>query len=150
MSELIFNQSPEIKIATNTFINVPIILKYEDLNLIEVVKDLTMGYTTKIPIFHSDGTDLGVALNSRFFPTEEGKKAGVIVDKHPGLWVCKLNGQELFEIRQEKPNLFKTTAELYTNDGSFIKLDESPDINITRNGILSAINQMESLGINNN
>lgn len=142
MSELIFNQSPEIKIATNTFINVPIILKYGDINLIEVVKGLKMDYTTKISIFHSDGTSLGVAYNSRFFRTEEGEKAGVIVDMHPNLWVCKLNGRELFEIRQEKPNLFKITAELYTNDGAFIKIDENPSINITRNNLLSVINQM--------
>lgn len=129
MSELIFNQSPIIEIASNKFINVPVILKYEDLNLIEVVQDMTVGYATKIPIYHSDGTYLGVAINSRFYSTDEGKKAGVIIDKRPDLWVCKMNGKELFEIRQQNSNEFKTTAEIFTNDGYIIKIDNNPIIN---------------------
>lgn len=130
MSELVFSQSPCITIASNTFINVPIILRYEDLNLIEVIKDLTIGYHIEIPIYHPDGTKLAVAKNSRIFNTSEGEKAGVKIDKHPGVWICKMENKELFEIRQEGPNLFKTTAELYTNDGCFIKCTDNPEINV--------------------
>ena len=134
MSELIFTKYPIIKIATNTFINTPIILRYEELNLIEVVNDLVLGYATKIPIFHPDGTHLAVVVNSRIFPTKEGEKAGITIDKRKGIWVCKMDNKELFEIRQQEDNLFKTTAELYTNDGSFIKCDDNPDVKIFNNG----------------
>lgn len=134
MSELIFNQTPVINIASNTFINVPIILRYEDINLIEVVRKQTFGYYTKIPIYHSDGTYLGVARNSRFFPNSKGEKANVIIDKYFGLWICKMNGKELFEIRQQTGNLFKTTAELYTNDGSFVKVEKDASLYL-KNGI---------------
>lgn len=124
MSELIFNQSPIIEIATNKFINVPVILRYDDLNLIEVVKNLDLGYQTKIPIYHSDGTYLAVAINSRIFLTKEGEKAGIVIEKHPKLWVCKMDGKELFEIHQQDDGSFKTIAELFTNDGSFVKCSD--------------------------
>ena len=126
MSELIFTSSPAIKIASNTFINTPVILRFEDLNLIEVVKGLELGYEMKIPIFHPDGTHLADSHNSRIFLTKDGKNAGITMDKHPGIWVCKMNNKELFEIRQQEDNLFKTTAELYTNDGFFIKCFDNP------------------------
>lgn len=134
MSELIFNQSPIIEISSNKFINVPVILRYEDLNLIEVIKNLVVGYATKIPIYHPDGTHLGVAINSRFYETVEGKKAGVVIDKYPKLWVCKMDNKELFEIRQKDTNKFKTTAELYTNDGSFVKVEKDASLYL-KNGI---------------
>jgi hypothetical protein len=38
--ELVFQASPRIVIATNTFINVPVILKYEDTPLLEVCTGL--------------------------------------------------------------------------------------------------------------
>lgn len=53
---IIFQASPRVTIATNTFINVPVVLKYEDINLIEIVKREQLGYTTQIPIYHQDGT----------------------------------------------------------------------------------------------
>lgn len=130
MSELIFSQSPCINIASNTFINVPVILRYENLNLIEVIKDLEIGYCTQIPIFHPDGTKLAVAKNSRIFNTPDGVKAGVKIEKYPGLWVCKMENKDLFEIRQQGPDLFKTTAELYTNDGFFVKCTDNPQVGL--------------------
>jgi hypothetical protein len=130
MNELFFNDSSAISIASNTFINVPIILRYDNLNLIEVVKDLQIGYYTQIPIYHPDGTKLAVAKGARIFNTKEGEKAGVVIDKYPNIWVCRREKQTLFEIRQQSPNLFKTTAELYTNDGYFIKCTDNPHIDL--------------------
>ena len=54
-NSLIFQTFPIVKIATNTFINVPVILKYEETNLIEIVKEAQLGFTTQIPIYNSDG-----------------------------------------------------------------------------------------------
>jgi len=51
MSEsLVFLSSPIVTIATNTFVNVPIILKYEDTPMIEIVHDVGIGFTFQIPI----------------------------------------------------------------------------------------------------
>ncbi len=123
---LIFQTSPKVTIATNTFINVPIILKYEDINLIEVVQQHGIVYTTQIPIYHQDGTYLAKAVGNRLFLTDEGKKTGLKIEKHQSLWVCEMDGKTLFEIQQQTGDAFKTTAELYTPDGYFVKCTNSP------------------------
>lgn len=126
-NSLIFQPDSKIIVATNTFINVPVILKYENINLIEVIKESQFEYTTQIPIFHADGTSLAVAKGSRIYKTKEGEKAGVEIKQYPNLWVCVQDGKTLFEIRQQPGDFFKTTAELYANDGFFIKTtDETP------------------------
>ena len=125
-NKLIFNNQYRFELATNLFVNVPVILKYEDIDLISVIRETTLEYTTKIPIFHSDGKHLADAKGSRLFKTPEGEKAGLEIDKYPNLWVGKINGKIIFEIRQKSPDLFKTTAELYTNDGYFVKCLDNP------------------------
>jgi hypothetical protein len=125
-NSLIFQTSPKVTIATNTFVNVPIILKYEDTNLIEVVKEESLGFTTQIPIYHQDGTYLAKVTGNRLYLTEDGKKTGLKIEKHEGLWVCSIDKQTLFEIQQQTGDAFKTTAELYTPDGYFVKCTDSP------------------------
>ena len=49
---LVFQKSPEIELATNRFINVPIILQYDVTPLIEVVKEINIGFEIQIPIYH--------------------------------------------------------------------------------------------------
>jgi hypothetical protein len=115
-----------VTIATNTFVNVPIILQYEDTNLIEIIKEVGLGFTTQIPIYHSDGTFLAKVKGNRIFPTKVGEKAGITIDKYRGLWVCKMNNKTLFEIQQQTSDAFKTTAELYTPDGYFVKCSNEP------------------------
>ena len=126
INKLIYQTTPKVTIATNTFVNVPVILKYEDLNLIEIVKDEKLGFTTKIPIYHSDGTYLAKVNGTRMFPTEEGEKAGLKIEKYKELWVCTMNGRTLFEIQQQSGDSFKTSAELYTSDGYFVKCSDAP------------------------
>ena len=125
MNKLIFQNTSEIILATNTFINVEEILKFEDTNLIELVKDVNLGLTTKIPIYHSDGTYLTKVVGTRVFPTELGKKAGVRIEKLSDVWECKLDGKTIFEIHHKKGESFKTYAELYTPEGYFVKCSES-------------------------
>ncbi len=91
-----------------------------------MVKETATEYTTKIPIFHSDGTHLADAKGNRLYTTPAGAKAGLKIEQHPQLWVCKMNGKEIFEIRQKSPDFFKTTAELYTNDGFFVRCLDNP------------------------
>jgi hypothetical protein len=129
-NSLIFQTSPKVIIATNTFINVPVILKYEDINLIEIISEQNLGYTTQIPIFHSDGTQLAKVRGNRMYLTKDGEKAGLKIEKYQGLWVCTLERQTLFEIQQETGDSFKATAELYTPDGCFVKCTSSPTPNL--------------------
>ena len=132
---IIYQSSPRVILATNTFINVPIILKYEDTNLIEIIREADLGYTTQIPIYHSDGTYLAKATGNRLYLTEEGKKVGLTIDKYKTAWVCKMADKTLFEIQQQPGDAFKTVAELYTPDGYFIKCANDPvPIVIDNNG----------------
>lgn len=121
MSVLVFQHHPEIMIASNLFVNVHKIIQYEDVPLIEVVKEVQAGYEIQIPIYHNDGTYLAKVKGSRIFPTKEGVKAGVTL-RHPDkMSICEMKGKTIFEIRREEAAALKTNAELYTNDGSFIQ-----------------------------
>lgn len=121
MDRLIFSKSSSITIATNTFINVPIILQYEDTPMIQVVKDEVTDFTTQIPIYDLNGVYLAKVVGSRIFRTDAGKDAGVEIKHYSGLWVCEHNGKTLFEIKYVSPVALSTSAELYTPDGVFIK-----------------------------
>jgi len=134
-NKLIFSRECKFELATNIFINVPVILKYEDLNLIEIINEAGIEYTTKIPIFHSDGTHIADAKGNRIYKTPEGKNIGIEIIQEPRLWICELENKPIFEIRQKAPDFFKTTAELFTNDGYFIKYSDNPSpILIAANG----------------
>jgi hypothetical protein len=61
---------------------VPTILQYDDTPLIQVVRVAEAGYTTEIPIYHSDGTYLAKVVGSQLYSTPEGQKAGVTL-RHP-------------------------------------------------------------------
>ena len=121
MENLIFTELPAVTIATNTFIRTPIVLQYEDTPLIQVVKHQEAGYTTEIPIYHSDGTYLAKAVGSQLYPTPQGRQAGVILEHPDRMTVCKLGSRVLFEISRTEAAALKTTAELHAPDGYFIK-----------------------------
>ena len=124
---LIFSSTPEVIVATNTFINVPVVLKYEDTPLIEIIIEQGLGFTTQIPIFHSDGTYLAKVKGNRVFPTEEGKKANITIRDIEGKYICSLDNKVLFELTHGVGDAFKADAELYTPDGYFIKCSDAPE-----------------------
>jgi hypothetical protein len=115
-----------VTVATNTFINVPTILQYEDTPLLEVVQVEKAGFTTQIPIYHPDGTYLAKVVGSRLFVTENGKNAGLSLKFPQNKTVCELGGKTLFEIQREGAAALQAWAELYTPDGAFVKC--APDI----------------------
>ena len=123
--ELIYQSTPTVTFATNTFINVPTKLQFDDTPLISVVKEANLGFTSEIPIFHADGTYLAKVRGTRVFPTDAGKKAGIIMRSLPNLTACELNGKTLFEIIHEKGDAFRARAELYTPTGYFIKSSDT-------------------------
>ena len=69
MNQLIFSKMPQVTLATNNFINVPVILKFDDINLIELIKEEKLGFTTQIPIYHPDGTYLAKVNGTRIYLT---------------------------------------------------------------------------------
>jgi hypothetical protein len=126
MDKLTFTEHPAVVLATNTFVNVPIVLQYENTPLIQIVQQETAGYTIQIPIYHSDGTYLAKVIGSRIFPTADGKKAGITLEHPDRMTVCKQDGRTLFEIRRSEAAALQTQAELYAPDGYFIKCADSP------------------------
>ncbi len=118
---LLFFQSPRVTMATNTFVNVPVILQYEELPLVEVIKVEPAGFTTQIPIYHPDGTYLAKAVGSRLYTTKDGQKAGLTLKYPKNMTVCELNGQVLFEILRLGSAALRAKAELFTPDGAFVK-----------------------------
>lgn len=124
--ELIYQTSPTVNIATNFFVNVPTILQFDETPLISVVREQNLGYTTSIPIFHSDGTYLAKVNGTRVFPTDSGKNAGIEMQSHPDVTVCKLAGRTLFEVYHQKGDAFRIQAELGTPTGYFVKVSDTP------------------------
>jgi hypothetical protein len=39
MNKFLYSENPIVELATNKFINVPVILRFEDTNLIELIKE---------------------------------------------------------------------------------------------------------------
>jgi hypothetical protein len=120
MDRLIFHSSPTIEFGTNTFINVPVILQYEDTPLISVVHEQQLGYTTEVPVYHSDGTYLAKVRGTRIYPTPDGEKSGLVMRLLAHETICELNGRTVFEIQHKTGDSFRTNAELYTPDGRFL------------------------------
>ena len=77
MKELIYHPTAEVTFATNTFINVPTILQFDQTPLVSVVKEAKLGYTTEFPLYHADGTYLAKVTGTRVYATSEGTLAGV-------------------------------------------------------------------------
>ena len=138
MDTLIFSKSPDITIATNTFKNVPIILQYEDVPLIEVVKIAKTNFTTQIRIYDINGIYMAKVKGSRIFKTDAGKKAGLHLKYPKNMIVCELNGKTMFETKFVSPVALSTSAELYTPDGAFIKTRHDSPIEL-----FSAVNGSE-------
>ncbi len=73
MDDLIFFDSPPmIELCTNRFINVPVVLKYDDTPLILVTQTKKAGLTTEFAIYNSDGVYIAKVKGSL---TEDGDKA---------------------------------------------------------------------------
>ena len=126
MDKLIYQNSPRVTFATNQFVNVPIILQFDDTPLISIVREEALGYTTEIPIYHADGTYLAKVRGTRIFATEVGKKAGLEMRYPKNMTVCELNGRPVFEIFHESGDAFRTHAELHTPTGCFVKSHDAP------------------------
>ena len=110
--------------------NVPVVLKYEDtplIEVIEVIKKHNIGFTTQIPIYHSDGTYLAKVKGNRVYPTEAGKKANIEIRDTPGKFICSFENRVMFELSHGVGEAFKADAELYASDGYLVKCSDTPN-----------------------
>ena len=130
MDKLIYQTSPNVTFATNHFINVPIILQFDDTPLISIVREEELGFTTEIPIYHADGTYLAKVRGTRIFSTDAGKKAGLEMRHPKNMTVCELGGRTVFEIFHERGDAFRTHAELHTPTGYFVRSHDSPVLDL--------------------
>jgi len=95
MVKLIYEKSPTVTLATNKFIDVPIILQFDDTPLISIVKKQYLGYTTQIPIYHPDGTYLAKVNGTRIYPTKDGENVGLVMEHPAHMTVCKMGNKTL-------------------------------------------------------
>lgn len=123
---LIYQTNPTVNLATNLFFDVPTILQFDDTPLISIVREQSLGFTTEIPIFHADGTYLAKVNGTRVFPTEGGKKAGIVMRSLQATTVCEMAGRTVFEVFHQKGDAFRLQAELATPSGYFVKTVDSP------------------------
>lgn len=123
--DVIYQTHPDVIIATNTFRNVETLLKYENVPLIEVGKFVPAGYTTRINVYHSDGTHIAVVKGSQIYLTEEGKKASIKPRFEPNLTAYELDGRTIIELRREGAAALKGSAEMYAPEGVFIKATDA-------------------------
>ena len=126
MEKLTYTTFPVVTLATNKFINVPIILQFDETPLISIIKQQPLGYTTEIPIYHPDGTYLAKVHGTRIYPTKDGEKAGIIMEHPAHMTVCKMGNRTLFEIFHDTDTSFRTHAELYTPHGYLVKTSDIP------------------------
>lgn len=126
MDKLIYQSKPVVVLATNTFVNVPVVLQFDDTPLISVVREEKLGFTTEVPIYHEDGTYLAKVRGTRVYATEAGKKSGLEVRQFANAWACEINKRIAFEVKHQPGDAFRTTAELYTPEGYFVKTTDAP------------------------
>jgi hypothetical protein len=124
--KLIYQSSPAVNLASNVFVNVPVVLQFDETPLISVVSQQGLGYTTEVPIYRSHGTYLAKVNGTRVYPTDAGKSAGIRMRSLPNLTVCELEGRTLFEVHHQPGDAFRLEAELATPTGYFVKVSANP------------------------
>lgn len=134
-------QPPTIEIASNKFTNIPVILKYNEINLIEVISEkegFQQVYNISVLIYQPNGIYLGKVIGSRIFMTAEGLKSGLILESYDKKSICKLGNEKLFEINYIG-SIVTIDVELWTPDGYMIKTSNLHhdkiklfDVNFTR------------------
>ncbi len=132
---LIFFESPEVEYASNFFIDVPIILEYDDTPLIEVVQEQAAGFTTQFKIFNKDGIYIAKVKGSQVYLTKDGSKSNLTLRHPKNMTVCEMDGHTVFEVRRKDAAALRTDSELFTPDGSFLKANDqgTPSYLISRN-----------------
>ena len=70
-----FVESPTVTIASNTFIDVPVILQYDAVPLIEVVRPVDASFTTRFRIYNDSGDQLAAVDGTQIYLTDAGTRS---------------------------------------------------------------------------
>ena len=128
-TDLTFTKAPVVHLATNAFVNVPVILQYEDTPLIELVQEIDASFTTRFTIFDDSGSKLAVAKGTQLYLTKAGKKdAQLELRREPTRTICVRGNETLFEIHRVTAAALKARAELFAPDGRFVVTREADDL----------------------
>lgn len=136
MDYLFFQESPEVELGGNRFIKVPTIIQWEDEPILQVGKYVEAGYSTKLRVFHSDGTHVATVNGSQVWLTDGGRKADVNMRSEDVgcLTVCELEGKTILEMRRKNAGQLKGWAELYAPEGVLIKATDRETAAMLGNG----------------
>jgi len=125
---LVYVPTNKVVFATNTFINVPIILQYEDEPLIETVSIVDAGYTAQFNLYNQDGVRIAVAKGNQLYKTSDGEKSNLVIRYPDKRTVAELDGKTLFEISRNEAAALNLEAELFTHQGTFLRCHDSIDV----------------------
>ena len=116
-----FDSPPEIVLATNTFINIPVVLKYDETPLIEMIHTQDFGFTTRVHIYHSDGSPIGNVTGKRLFLVNEEKQVAIDIKETTDKLTCRLLNKVVFQIASSKEASLNMMCELYIPGGYMVK-----------------------------
>ena len=126
--QLLYVPEPKVVFATNTFIDVPVILEAFGEPLIQMGQVQGAGFTTQFDLFWNDGEKLAVVKGSRVFATEAGKKLGLKMEHRDKVTVCRCESSVFFELRRTDAAALKTEAELFAPNGAFVSAAGGIDV----------------------
>jgi hypothetical protein len=132
--ELTFLESPVVEIATNKFIDVPILIQYNETPLLEVCKEVEAGYSISFPVYDKDGRQIARVKGSSIHPTSDEFEGRIGKREEPQLTVILLDGKPILEMRRTEAQALKTWAQLYTPEGVLIKAADSGVSGLLRSG----------------
>lgn len=131
--EIIFQTQPVVTIGGNTFVHVPIIIQSGDTPLLEVVRSVGAGYTTKFPVYDSDGEHVATVKGSRINLT--GKSKAKLTPRFlPNHTIVELEGKPILDLHRNGAAALKGWAELYSPDGTLIRATNSKVAAIASDG----------------
>jgi hypothetical protein len=122
--DLLFQTHPAVTFATNEFVNVPIILQWETIPLVEICQIVSGGYGARINVYNKDGAKIAVVKGSQIYLTKDGEKSSFIPRFEPNLTALTLDGKTILELRRDKAVALKGSAELYTDEGILVRAVE--------------------------
>jgi len=121
INSLLFGQGSVIRYGGNLFINVPVLLQVDGVPLIETIINNEISRTTRVSLYHQDGTNLAEVIGTRLLLTAEGEKAGVEIKFRSRLTYCTIGNKILFEELRVSAATVVITAELFTPTGLVVR-----------------------------
>lgn len=123
--ELYYTQHPDVIVGGNTFRKVKTILQWEDIPLLEVIKEADASYGIRLNVYHTDGTKIAVVKDNQIHLTAQGKAGQIKQRFEPNLTVCELEGKPILELRRQGACALKAEAELNAPGGYLVRASDT-------------------------